>query len=65
VLRDHYQTTAQLNEHWPAFLLAYPHAKRLKTLRGLPPHAFGCAQHQQNPAIFTQDPTHHTLGLYT
>jgi hypothetical protein len=40
------------------------HAKRLKTLRGLTPHEFVCAQWQKNPAIFTQDPTHLTLGLY-
>jgi len=65
VLRYHDQTTEQLNEPLQAFLLAYHHAKRLKTLRGLTPHEFVCAQHQQNPAIFTQDPTHHTLGLYT
>jgi transposase InsO family protein len=65
VLRYHYQTSEQLNEHLQAFLLAYNHAKRLKTLRGLTPHEFVCAQHQQNPVIFTQDPTHLTLGLYT
>ena len=31
------QTTQELNEHLPTFLLAYNHAKRLKTLRGLTP----------------------------
>ena len=61
----HYQTTDELNEHLQAFLLAYNHAKRLKTLRGLTPHEFVCAQWQKNPTIFTQDPTHLTLGLYT
>lgn len=35
--RYHYQTTAQLNEHLQSLLLAYNHAKRLKTLRGLTP----------------------------
>jgi hypothetical protein len=65
VLRYHYQTTEQLNEHLQAFLLAYHHAKRLKTLRGLTPHEFVCAQHQKNPAIFTRDPTQLTLALYT
>jgi transposase InsO family protein len=65
VLRYHYQTTAQLNEHLQAFLLAYNHAKRLKTLRGLTPHEFVCAQHQKNPAIFTRDPTQLTLALYS
>ena len=38
VQRFHYQSTDELNEHLQAFLLAYNHAKRLKTLRGLTPH---------------------------
>ncbi len=65
VQRYHYQTTAQLNEHLQALLLAYNHAKRLKRLRGLTPHEFVCAQWQMNPTIFTRDPIHLTLGLYT
>ena len=65
VQRYHYQTTAESNEHLQAFLLAYNHAKRLKTLHGLTPHEFVCAQWQKNPTIFTQDPTHLTLGLCT
>ena len=65
VKRFHYQSTQELNEHLQAFLLAYNHAKRLKTLRGLTPHEFVCAQWQKNPTIFTRDPTHLTLGLYT
>ena len=65
MLRYHDETTEQLHEHLPAFLLAYPHAKRLKTLRGLTPHEFVCAQHQQNPASFTRDPTQLPPGLYT
>ena len=64
VQRYHYQTTAELNEHLQAFLLAYNHAKRLKTLRGLTPHEFVCTQWQKDPVIFTRDPTHLTLGLY-
>lgn len=36
-----------------------------KTLRGLTRHEFVCAQGQKNPTIFTRDPTHLTLGLYT
>ena len=63
--RYHYQTTDELNEHLQAFLLAYNHAKRLKILRGLTPHKFVCAQWQNTPTIFTRDPTHLTLGLYT
>ena len=65
VQRYHDQTTDERNEHLQAFLLAYNHAKRLKTLHGLTPHEFVCAQWQKNPTIFTQDPTHLTLGLYT
>ena len=64
VQRFHYQTTAELNEHLQAFLLAYNHAKRLKTLRGLTPHEFVCAQWQNNPTIFTRDPAHLTMRLY-
>ena len=64
VLRYHYETTEPLNEHLQAFLLADNHAKRLKTLRGLTPYEFICAQHPKNPAIFTRDPTQFTLGLY-
>ena len=65
VQRYHYQTTAELNEHLQALLLAYNHAKRLKTLRGLTPHEFVCAQWQKNPVNFNRDPTHRTLELYT
>ena len=43
VQRYHYQSTAELNEHVHAFLLACNHAKRLKTLRGLTPHEYSCA----------------------
>ena len=64
VQRYHYQTTAQLNEHLQAFLLAYNHAKRLKRLRGPTPHEFVCTQWQKDPTIFTRDPTQFTLGLY-
>lgn len=38
--------------------------ERLKTLRGLTPPEFVCAQWQINSAIFTRDPTHLTLGIY-
>jgi transposase InsO family protein len=64
IQRFHDQTTQALNQPLQAFLLAYHHAKRLKTFRGLPPHEFVCAQHQKIPTIFTQHPTHLTLALY-
>lgn len=65
VQRCHYPTTVELNQHLQAFPLAYNHAKRPKTLRGLTPHEFACAQSQTNPAIYTRDPTHLTLKPYT
>ena len=61
----HYQSTQELNEHPQAFLLAYNHVKRLKTLHRLTLHEFVCAQWQKNPTVFTRDPTHLTLGLYS
>ena len=65
VQRFHYQTTDELNEHLQAFLLAYHHAQRWKTLRGRTPHEFVWARWQKNPTIFSQNPTHLTLGLYS
>ena len=44
VQHDYYQTTDELNQHPQALLLAYNHAKRLKTLHGLTPHEFVCTQ---------------------
>ena len=61
----HYQRTAELNGHLQAYLLAYNHAKRLKTLRGLRPYEFVCVQWQTTPVIFTRNPIHLTLGLYS
>ena len=63
--RYHYQTTDELSQHLQTFLLAYNHAKRLKTLKGLTPYEFVLAQWQVKPTIFTRDPTQLTLGLYT
>ena len=61
----HYQSTQELNEHPQAFLLAYNHVKRLKTLHRLTLHEFVCAKWQKNPTVFTRDTTHLTLGLYS
>ena len=61
----HYQTTAQLNDHLQAFLLAYNHAKRLKTLHGRTPHEYVCAEWNKNKVVFSQDPTNLILGLYS
>lgn len=42
VHRYHYENHDQLRTHLGAFLLAYNHAKRLKTLKGLTPHEYVC-----------------------
>lgn len=65
VRRYHYGSHAELREHLSAFLLAYNHAKRLKTLRGLTPYEFVCREWQREPERFVRDPTHDTLGPYT
>lgn len=54
VRRYHYQSTDELNKHLH-FLLAYNHAKRLKTLlHGLTPHKFVCAQWQKISLTLTK-----------
>jgi hypothetical protein len=44
---------------------AYNFAKRLKTLRGLTPHGYVCKIWKDEPALFKNDPTQLTSGLYT
>lgn len=65
VRRYHYGSHAELREHLSSFLLAYNHAKRLKTLRGLTPYEFVCREWLREPERFVRDPTHDTLGPYT
>ena len=65
VKRYHYGSHAELREHLGAFVLAYNHAKRLKTLRGLTPYEFVCREWQRSPELFYRDPTQDTLGPYT
>ena len=52
VRRYHYGSHAELREHLSSFLLAYNHAKRLKTLRGLTPYEFVCREWQREPDGF-------------
>lgn len=61
----HYGSHAALQEHLATFVLAYNHAKRLKTLRGLTPYEFVCREWQREPERFHRDPTQDTLGPYT
>ena len=63
VKRYHYETHQQLREHLRTFLMAYNFAKRLKTLKGLTPFEFICANWQKEPVRFRLDPHHHSLGL--
>ena len=65
VKRYHYGSHHELREHLGAFVLAYNHAKRLKTLRGLTPYEFVCREWQRSPELFYRDPTQDTLGPYT
>ncbi len=62
VRRDHYGNHDELRQHLQLFMNAYNHARRLKTLRGLTPYEFICETSTEQPARFTLDPTHYTLG---
>jgi transposase InsO family protein len=53
----------QLKGHLDNFLNAYNFAKRLKTLQGLTPDEYIVKCWQKEPARFTVNPRHHTLGL--
>jgi len=44
---------------------AYNHARQLKTLPGLTPYEFMCAEWQRHPKRFHRNPTQDTLGPYT
>jgi transposase InsO family protein len=65
VMKFYYQTHHHLKEHLQTFLMAYNFAKRLKSLRGLTPYQFICAAWQKDPAPFTLNPLHYTMGLNT
>lgn len=65
VQRYFYESQQELNAHLQTFLDAYNGAKRLKKLRGQTPYEYVCAEYEKNPTIFTRDPTHDFVGLYT
>ena len=50
-----------LREHLASFVLAYNHAKRLKTLKGLTPYEYILAIGEQERARFTTNPSHFIL----
>lgn len=65
VKRYHYQSHQQLKEHIYAFVMAYNHAKRLKTLKGLTPYEYIIYIWSKQPELFIINPNHHNLGLNT
>jgi hypothetical protein len=58
-----YQTHHHLKDHLHAFLMADNFAKRLQTLKGLTPYESIAQCWHKEPARFTMNPSHHTLGL--
>ena len=65
VKRYRYDGHDQPRTHLQLFVDAYDHARRLKTLRGLAPHAFIHQAWAREPGRFRLDPSHHTPGPYT
>ena len=61
----HYASADELTRHLDAFLLAYNHARRLKTLNGKTPYDFIRHQWTIEPQRFRIDPHHHKPGLNT
>ena len=50
----HYASAEALSTHLQAFSRVYPFTKRLKTLKGLTPHEFVCAEWCKIPVSFTE-----------
>ena len=57
----YYDRHQGLREHLASFVLAYNHAKRLKTLKGLTPYEYILAIWQQERERFTTNPSHFTV----
>ena len=64
VRRYYYDSHERLREHLAAFVDAYNHAKRLKTLKGLTPYEFIFKCWTEEPKRFKINPTHHSPGPY-
>ncbi len=58
----HYASADEFKRHFDAFLLAYNHARRLKTLKGKTPYDFICHRWTVEPQRFRIDPHHHSPG---
>lgn len=65
VKRFHYDSHEQLRRHLQDFIDAYNFGRRLKTLKGLPPYEFICAQWTSEPDRFIINPTHQSPGSNT
>jgi transposase InsO family protein len=63
VKRFHYDEHAQLERHLADFIAADNFGRRLKTLKGLTPHAFMCKCWTSEPERFTLNPIHQMPGL--
>ena len=58
----HYASADELKRHLDTFLLAYNHARRLKTLKGKTPYDFICHQWTIESERFRIDPHHYSPG---
>ena len=65
VKRFHYDDHGQLRRHLADFIGAYNFGRRLKTLRGLTPHAFIVTCGTSEPERLRLDPIHQIPGLNT
>lgn len=63
VKKYYYQSHEHLKTHLYHFIMAYNHAKRLKTLKGLSPYEFICKEWEKRPQLFHANPYHYNLGL--
>ncbi len=61
----HYDSHDQLRSHIGDSVSAYNFAQRLKTLRGLTPHAYICGAWIKEPEKFRLDPIKQMPGLNT
>src|ERR1700722_2512427 len=65
VKRYFYESNDQLRTHLRDFVSAYNFARRLKTLKGLPPYEFVCKAWTSQPQRFKLNPLQQMQGLNT
>jgi hypothetical protein len=59
----HFRTRAEAKQRARSFLAAYRFERRLKSLRGMTPHAFLCTLWSENPRYFRVNPCHYQWDL--